>query len=237
MGPPLPGMSQNKTIEKLNTHFYPVSEEDSASFSYFKMTSLTKDSVKLERIFDRKNRLIRVIKTALNPVADFKEKTTDTYDPQGNILSHRIDNLANGKFIETFFFDQKQVGQVLFEGNKTYHVIRNGEEKPSLKNSNDFEPRFTEPLETWNLYLINHLSIDQKKVKESNQNVIVGILVDEIGMVKKVEWANPRGAEPYVAEKAIAAVKGWSRNFLPALDSFGNPTEKWLYVPITYKKH
>ncbi|MFC3417454.1 hypothetical protein [Algoriphagus hitonicola] len=237
MGSPLHGISQNKTIEKLNKHFYPISEEDSASFSYFIMTSLTKDSVKLKRIFDRKNRLIKVIKTEPNTAEDFKEKTTETYDPQGNILSQRIANLANGKFIETFFFDEKQVGQVLFEGNQTYHVIRNGEEKPSMKNSNDFEPQFTEPLETWNLYLLNHLKIDQKKVKEANQRVIVGILVDEVGLVKKVEWANPLGAEPYVAERAIAAVKGWGRNFLPALDSFENPTKKWLYVPISYQKH
>lgn len=229
--------AQKKSIQTLNHHFFPISEEDSTSFSYFKMTSLTKDSTQLERIFDRKNRIIKVIKTKLSPTKEFQEKSTETYDPLGNLISQKITNLANGKFIETFFFDGKQVAQVLFEGNKNYRIIRSGEEQPTLKHVNDFEPQFTEPLETWNLYLLNHLKIDQKKVKEANQRVIVGILVDEVGMVKKVEWANPQGAEPYVAERAISTVKGWNRNFLPALDAFGNPIEKWLYIPIGYKSH
>lgn len=229
--------AQKKSIQSLNHHFFPISEEDSMSFSYFKMTSLTKDSIQLERIFDRKNRIIKVIKTNLNPTKELQEKSTETYDPLGNLISQKITNLANGKFIESFFFDGKQVAQVLFEGNQTYHTIRNGEEQPTLNHANDFEPQITVPLETWNLYLLNHLKIDQKKFKEANQRVIVGILVDEVGMVKKVEWANPQGAESYVAERAISTVKGWNRNFLPALDAFGNPIEKWLYIHIGYKAH
>ncbi|SDC53468.1 hypothetical protein SAMN04488104_1001128 [Algoriphagus faecimaris] len=232
-----PGTGQDKTIEKLNQHFHPISTEDSLNFTYLKMNSVTKDSVQLERIFDQKNRIIKVTKTKMNQEGEFTEKSTQNYDPFGNLLSQKIVNLDNGKFIETFFYDGQQVGQVLAEGNQNFMIIRSGEQEPTLNFVNDFEPQFTESLQTWNTYLLNHLSIDRKKVTNPNQKVIIGILVDKEGIVKKVEWANPQGAEPYVAERAISTVKGWGRNFLPALDAFGNPIEKWLYIPIRYKAH
>ncbi|TDQ19701.1 hypothetical protein DFQ04_1526 [Algoriphagus boseongensis] len=223
--------AQSRVPIRLNRHFYEIPKEDSLTHQFNKLVSYTPDSIKIERIFDLENRMIRQIKT-FPPTPDIHEKTTEQFEENGKLLWRRTENLLNDKFIQTYFHDNEQVGQVLYEGNRQYFTQRAGEPEPTLNFENDFLPQLFTGKEEWINYLSKNLKVRPSELPDYDQKIIAALYVDEKGMVTQTEWANPLGGEKKFADRFIELIKEWNWSFLPAKDSFGNPKGEWITIPL-----
>jgi hypothetical protein len=224
-------LKAQQQVIRLNRHYYEIAPDDSVHHTFNKLISYTPDSTQIQRIFSLNNKINRIIRTA-KPKEEFQEQITEHYDPMGNIQWKKTLNLVNGKFLTTYFFDQQQVGQVLYEGGNNYLIIRSGEEEPMMTYENDFEPFLINSKEEWRNYLSNHLGIKPSEMPANNQKIIVALYVTESGEVSEVEWANPLDAEKKYADRFLELVKNWDWKFLPAKNAFGIPEGKWITIPF-----
>lgn len=229
--------SQSRTIEPANQHFFTLASEDSVHQVYRKVTTHPSDDVIFERFLDLENRIIRNETTRINPEEGYKEKITQEFDVFGNQLSLKITNQENGNFIKTYFYDGEQVGQVVKLSNTNYQIIRSGDSEPIGMESNDFEPQVNAKMDRWYKFLMNNSVFNSRFITKENQTAIVAVLVDAKGQLKAMELANSHELDEYFGNRVLEIIQKWGNNYKPAIDSFGNPVEKWLYIPIRYIKN
>lgn len=224
-------LEAQQQVIRLNRHYYEIAPEDSVNHTFNKLTSYTTDSTQIQRIFTLNNKINRIIRTA-KPKVDFQEQITEQYNPAGNIQWKKTLNLVNGKFLTTYFFDQQQVGQVLFEGGNNYFILKSGEEEPTLTYVNEFEPQLLNNKEDWLNYVMNHFNFKPSELPKERQTIIAALFVDDQGKVSQVDWANPLEADKKYADRFLELVKNWNWQFLPAEDAFGNTEGKWITIPF-----
>lgn len=212
----------------LNKHYFEIPEEDSLNQAFYKLVSFTADSTKIERVFTRNNQINRITRTS--PLVDeYQEQTIEQFDADGQLKSKTTANLANSKFITSYFTNGEQVAQVMYRGEHKYSIFRPGYESPRQTLENDFEPRPNEKKSDFGFFLRERTKFSKNEWPSIRHHVVIGVLVDESGTVKEVVWANPLGAEKRVADKFLKALQAWKKGFLPAMDEWGNPVEAWTY--------
>jgi hypothetical protein len=213
----------------LNKHYFEIPAEDSANHVFNKIESYTKDSVKLERIFTLNNKINRIIRTSPKR-DDFQENIIEQYDNYGNLLWKETINLANSKYLRTYFFDGEQVGQVLHTGNRNFIIHRTGDAESKESFFDDFLPRNQKVKKGEGVYSGLTISMEGKEWPEDEQQVYFGIYVDEAGNAESIEWANPLGTAQKYALQFLPVLRNWATKFEPAMDPFGNPVGKWIYL-------
>jgi hypothetical protein len=215
----------------LNRHYFEIAPEDSINHVYDMLVSYSKDSMKLERIFTLDQKINRVVKT--DPATDiYQEEVTDQYNDYSELQWRKTQNLLNKKSLTLYYYNDRLVGQILSDSKDLFHVARNGQTEPTQQNFNDFEPRINGLTEDWHAFIFNQLSLSQRMLPGKTQEFWIAILVNQHGVVDKIEWANPKDQDPKMAQQFIRAIQKWGNNFLPAVDSFGNSVTKWLLVPF-----
>lgn len=220
--------AQTPEFIQLNRHFYEIPAEQNQDIVIRKMISTSSDSIRIERFFTLENQLVRVIRTDLKK-KEFQEFTIEEYDLEGNLIHRRVANLLNSKFIATYFLNGEQVGQIIYRGEHKYTIYRKGYEKPLERLENDFEPYPKDEKVRFPDLIAQKTGLPINKWPKTRQFIVVGVLVDTLGKAKKIEWVNPMGADPEIADKFVRAVKSWKKGYVPALDPLGTPVEKWRY--------
>lgn len=224
---PLVLCAQEKKPIPLNMHFFETLPGDATQL-YYKISSYSPDSVKIERIFDLKNRLIRIDRI-FPPENESHLITVEKYDTLGNLSSKTSANLSNSKFITTYFQKSKQVAQVMYRGEHKYTIFRNGYEKPIQTLENDFEPRPNEEKKDFGFFLQERTKFSKGEWPSIRHHVVIGVLVSETGEIREVVWANPFEGEKRVANHYLKAFLAWKKGFLPAKDHEGQPISSWKY--------
>lgn len=224
----LTAQGQSPEFIPLNEHFYELPPEQIQNKKYQKMISITSDSIQIERFFTLENKLIRVVRMDLKK-NEYQEFTMEEFDLDGNLTHQRTANLFNSKFIASYFEKGELVGQIFYRGEHKYTIYRKGYEKPLEMLENDFEPYPKDEKARFMDVVSQKTGIPYNKWPKDRQLVIVGVKVDLEGNVKTIEWVNPSGASPEIAEVFVKAVASWKKGYVPAKDFWGNPVEKWRY--------
>jgi hypothetical protein len=227
--------SEKDSLIRLNRHYFEIAADDSVNHVYDKLVSYSEDGVKLERIFTRDGKVDRVVMTrARAREEEFYEQVTDQYNAYNELEWRKTENLLNQKYRTLYLFNNEVVGRVLAESDMLYYVARNGETEPRQQNFNDFEPQFSVPINDFYKFASKKFRLSAKlHPKEKPEWYLIAVLINEDGMVDQVEWANPLGGNPMVAEQYIRVIELWGNNFHPALDPFGHPVTKWWLIPFT----
>lgn len=231
-----PLLGQSREITPMNRHFFEIPEEDQINLAYTLITTEVNDSLKFRRFHNLENKIIKNVTIRKNPKDGFKEGISQTFDESGNLESVDITNLETGVSIKTYYFDSKQVAQSIKIGKEKYQVLRAGDSIPTIKEVDDFIPRLNTNDEEWDSFFKRNFKVNGMKIKSDYQTAFIAVLVGSDGKRKEIEVANPDQVEDYFELKALELIYKWGDNFLPALDSFGNPVEKWLYIPISFQR-
>ncbi|GAA0878762.1 hypothetical protein GCM10009119_17300 [Algoriphagus jejuensis] len=223
--------SENDTLIPLNRHYFEIAPEDTASHFYDKLVSFSENGTKLERIFTRDGKIQRVVIT--KPwTEEFYEQVTDEYNAYNELAWRKTQNRNNGKYMTMYYYNNEVVGQVLSESDTLSYVARNGESEPKPQRFNDFDPQLSVPINEFYEFASKKFRLSAKLYPRQPEWYGIAVLVNEHGMVDQIEWANPMGGNPKVADQYIRVVELWGNNFHPALDSFGQPVSKWLTIPF-----
>ncbi|GAA0878761.1 hypothetical protein GCM10009119_17290 [Algoriphagus jejuensis] len=223
--------SEKETLVRLNKHFYEIPPEDTINHAYNKLVSSLGNSAKLERIYTLNQRLRRVVLTKHTRYEDL-DRVTEQYGDYNELEWRKSENLLIPKFSTEYFFNDAVVGQVVSDSRHLFRVARNGENELTPQRFNDFEPQINGPKKDWYEFVSKQFRLSTKLQPDRPEEYRIAVLVNEHGMVDKIEWANPLEGNPKVAAQYIRVVELWGNNFTPALDVFGNPVSKWLLIPF-----
>lgn len=223
---PLGLQAQSNSPIPLNHHFFEILPDDSINHIYNKIVSYTPDSVKIERIFTLENKLVRIERTSpKNP--EFREYTLEKFTEDGDLIEKTTVNLANSKYLSTYFHDGQQVGQAMHRGEIKFRIFRLGYDAPKETLYNDFDPNPNEAKKVFYPFISEKVKFYPSELPIFSQEIWIALFINEFGEVTQIEWANPLGCEERFVEKYLKAIKSWKYEFTPALDHLGNPKSQW----------
>lgn len=221
----------SEALVRLNRHYFEIAEGDSTNHAYNMLVSYTKDSTRLERIFTLNNKISRIV-WVYPEKEKLHEMVVEQYNDYLELQWRSTINLLNFKSSTLYYLNNEVVGQLLAESSEQFFTIRAGETKPRPEKVNDFEPRINGFKDRWPSFFTTFLDFDKRLLPEYTEEFYIAVLVNEQGVAEQIEWANPMGGNPQIADQYIRLIEKWGNNFSPALDPFGTPISKWLYVPF-----
>lgn len=225
---------QDRVITKLNRHFIEIGENNTDSFFYTKMVSVTSTGDTLTRIFDLQNRMVRQAKVNINPTENFRQEISETFDSTNQLITQRITNLENRKYVEFHYRNGVKKAQVISHGNNTFEIWRDNPDSLYTSDHDDFGPGLDKKV--WQNFLIKNLRYPTEARKSGAEGtVILAILVDESGSIQESEVANEAFVDPFLAKEALRVVRLFKGEFIPAINLEGQPEQKWITIPIRFR--
>ena len=225
---------QDRVTTKLNRHFIEIGKNDTDSFFYTKMVSVTSTGDTLTRIFDLENRLVKQSKISLNPAENFRQEISETFNTTNQLITQRITNLDNRKYVEFHYRDGVKKAQVISHGNDVFEIWRNNPNSLYTSDHDDFGPGLDK--KEWQNFLVKTLRYPSEARKSGAEGtVILAILVDETGAIQESEIANEAFVDPYLAKEALRVVRLFKGEFIPAINLDGQPEPKWINIPIRFR--
>ncbi|WP_192348925.1 TonB family protein [Algoriphagus sp. Y33] len=227
--------AQDKQIVKLNEHFYPINENDSINYFYKAITTYLTDSTSLERIFSRKNQIVKITRYGYNEEGDFPEENIETYDTNGKINSKKIKNRNNGFFHAIYYNDGELLGDVLHRGANNYEIRKAENGEITNSEENPFEPQPGFDKNKWENTLIKNLKYPTTARRNGEEGtVMLAIYVNEFGEHTEPVLANPENVSKSIAREALRVVNKYEGEITPAKTIEGNTVDAWLYIPIRF---
>lgn len=225
---------QERTTVKLNRHFQEIADTDSVHHQYTKMETLSKNGETVTWIFDLKNRMVKQSKKGLNPVENYNQEITETFDSTNQLLSQRFTNLDNRKYVEFHYRDGVKKAQVISNGNDLFEIWRNNPDSLYTSDHDDFLPGLDK--KEWQNFLIKNLRYPQEaRNSQAEGTVILAILVNENGEIEESEVANEAFVNTHLAKEALRVLSMFNGKFAPAINLEGQPEAKWINIPIRFK--
>jgi len=232
----VPSLAQEKQIDLLNEHFYPVADENKDNSFYKAILMTVDDSTSIETIFTLQNQLVKKSHFGWNKEYSFPEEIINTYDDKGQISSQTIKNRNNGLYQATYFENNELIGEVLFKGNGKYEIRLAGEEDFILSDQNILDPKPTYDQVQWQKHLMKHLSYPlQARRRGETGTVVLAYFINEFGEQSGPIIANPDQLSPSLAKEALRVAKMFELKLSPATAIDGSTRDAWLYVPLGFK--
>ncbi len=227
--------AQGTQIVRLNEHFYPIAENDSINYYYKGIIVNLTDSTSIERIFNRKNQIVKVTRYGYNQEGNFPEENIETYDSDGKLSSKKIKNRKNGFYQAVYFDEGNQIGEVLFQGEKNFEIREAGSVELVTADENLFEPTPKLDQDLWNRMLMKTLQYPASARRDREEGIaILAIYVNEFGERGEMEIANPENVSESLALEALRAASKYDGEISPATNIDGNTVDAWLYIPIRF---
>lgn len=227
--------AQEKQIVKLNEHFYPINENDSLNYFYKAIIINLTDSTSIERIYNRKNQIVKITRYGYNTEGNFPEENTETYDSNGKMSSKKIKNRDNGFYQAVYYEEGELIGDVLFHGPKNHEIRKVGSEEVVIADENVFEPQPIYDKEAWTETLKKIISYPPTARRNREEGMaIIAIYVNEFGERKEPEVANPENVSHSLAKEALRVLNNFEGEITPATTIHGNTIDSWLYFPIRF---
>lgn len=225
---------QQKTTTKLNRHFIEIEESDSDHHQYNKMESVRKTGETVSWIFDLQNRMVRQSKKGINLAENFNQEIIETFDSANQLISQKILNLDNTKYVAFYYKDGLKKAQVIHLGNGVFEIWRNNPDSIYTAEHNDFEPGLDN--NSWYSFLAENLRYPSEARRMGVQGtVVIALLVDETGNIKETEIANSAFVNSSLAKEALRVIKLFKGKFIPAKNINGEAVEIWFNLPIRFK--
>lgn len=226
--------AQERTTAKLNKHFVEIPKNDTKSHQYNKVETVFESGETVTWTFDLKNRMVRQSKKGLNPEGNFNQEITETFDSTNQLISQRITNLDNTKYVEFHYQAGVKKAQVSHLGNDVFEIWRNNPDSIYTADHNDFSPGIKK--KEWQNFLMHNLKYptEARRIGEEG-TVILSILIDENGLIKNYEVANESFVNQYLVKEVLRIAKLFKGNFSPALNLDGLPEEVWINIPVRFK--
>ncbi|WP_111670382.1 hypothetical protein [Algoriphagus litoralis] len=181
-----PLFGQTNAPIPLNKHFFEINPTDSAHYFYNKLVSYTADSVKIERIFTLENKLVRIDRTHPKD-PQYMEYSIEKYAQDGKLIEKTTINLANTKYLSTYYHENEQVGQVMYRGESKYLIFRKGYSEPRESLYNDFLPNPIETKKVFTAFISPKVKFYPSEFPIYSQSIWIAILIDESGEVCQIE--------------------------------------------------
>ncbi len=219
----------------LNKHFYPNHEKDSADMVYYSVLTSNSEKESVEKFYTREMRLVKSTETGINKDGGFAQKIIKTYDEAGKLISQKTINLENNKYYGVYYKNEVLLGEVIFDGIRTYENRRAGADQAVFLDRNEFESfPHTDKL-FWQKNLIKNLRYPRqaRDLKETG-TVILAILVNKNSELTGIEVANPLAVSKSLAEEALRVASLYKGKFIAATDLKGNTIDSWLMIPIRF---
>lgn len=225
---------QERTTVKLNRHFQEIVDTDSVHHHYTKMETLSKTGETVTWIFDLQNKMVKQSKKGLNPVENYNQEITETFDSTSKLLSQRITNLDNRKYVEFHYRDGVKKAQVISHGNDLFEIWRNNPDSLYTNDHDDFGPGLDK--KEWQNFLIKNLRYPQEaRNSRAEGTVILAILVNENGEIEESEVANEAFVNPHLAKEALRVLRMFKGKFTPAINLEGQAEAMWITIPVRFK--
>ncbi len=226
--------AQKRITTKLNRHFIEIPNSDSKNHQYNKVETLSASGETVTWTFDLKNRMVKQSKKGLNPEGNFNQEITETFDSTNQLVSQRITNLDNTKYVEFHYHGGVKKAQVSHLGNDVFEIWRNNQDSVYTADHNDFSPGIKK--KEWQNFLMHNLKYptEARRIGEEG-TVILSILIDENGFIKKYEVANESFVNQYLVKEVLRIAKLFKGSFSPALNLDGLPEEVWINIPVRFK--
>lgn len=226
--------AQQRITTKLNRHFIEIPNEDTNNHYYNKVETLSASGETVAWTFDLKNRMVKQSKKGLNPEGNFNQEITETFDSTNQLISQRITNLDNTKYVEFHFHGGVKKAQVTHHGQDVFEIWRNNPDSLYSSDHNDFGPGIDK--KEWNSFLAQNLKYPTKaRAEKAEGTVIMAVLIDEKGDIKEIEIANRDFVNPYLAVEVLRVVGVFNGKFSPAINLQGQAEEKWINIPVRFK--
>lgn len=225
---------QERTTVKLNRHFQEIVDIDSVHHFYTKMETLSKTGETVTWVFDLQNRMVRQSKTGLNPAENYNQEITETFDSTSQLLSQRITNLDNRKYVEFHYRDGIKKAQVISHGNDVFEIWRNNPDSLYTSDHDDFGPGLDKKV--WQNFLAKNLRYPtEARNSRAEGTVILAILVNENGEIEESEVANEAFANPHLVKEALRVLRTFKGKFTPAINLEGKAEAMWITIPIRFQ--
>jgi TonB family protein len=228
--------AQDRKIQTLNQHFYPISEKDSTNLAYYSVLKLINENERVEKFYTKEMRLVKAIKIGFNEEGAFRQKVIEKYDELGKISSLTTINQDNNKYYAVYYKNEVLVGDVIFDGVGTFESKRADTNQPVFLDRNEFEPVPFTDKQLWQENLLKNLRypVQARRLGQSG-TVFLALLVDKDSNLVRIEIANPMDVAKSLADEAIRVASLYKGKFIAATDLEGNPVEAWLRIPVRFK--
>ncbi|WPR76104.1 TonB family protein [Algoriphagus sp. NG3] len=232
---PILSNAQEKQIQRLNEHFYPITDNDSLNYAYKAVVVKLTDSTSIERIFNLNNQIVKVTRYGYNGEGNFPEENIETYDTNGKLSSKKIKNRNNGYYHATYYNGGETMGEVLYQGSNNYEIREAESGEIIHMEQNPFEPQPLYDEKGWEKTMVKNLSYPVSARRRREQGtVIIGIYVNEFGERTAPLVVNPDKVSESLAEEALRVVNKYEGEITPATTVEGNTIDAWLYIPIRF---
>ncbi|WBL43750.1 energy transducer TonB [Algoriphagus halophytocola] len=227
-------LAQERNITFLNQHMFPTS--DNSAYAYKSVCVESADGNSITRVFTLSNQLEKIIKVSFNEEGQFEEELTETYNAQGELISKKVKNLANGRYLIQYFDNGEFIGESVLTADRKYETSLPGVDKPILS---DHDPLAASPhvnQEEWTKHLVNNLRYPSQSRRLGEEGtVVLALLISTDGELHTLEVANPAGLSKHLSEEAIRVTRAYQGKYFAGKDPEGNLVESWLYIPIRFK--
>lgn len=178
--------------------------------------------------------MVKQSKKGLNPEGNFNQEITETFDSTNQLVSQRITNLDNTKYVEFHYHGGVKKAQVSHLGNDVFEIWRNNPDSLYTTDYNDFGPGGIK--KEWQTHFAKNLSYptEARRIGEEG-TVILAILVDKHGNVVQSEIANEAFVNPYLSKEALRVARSFKGKFSPAINLQGQAEEKWINIPVRFQ--
>jgi TonB family protein len=226
--------AQERTTAKLNRHFIEIQKDDTKNHQYNKVETISASGETVTWIFDLQNRMVKQSKKSINAEGNFNQEISETFDSANHLVSQRITNLDNTKYVEFFYRDGVKKAQVTHLGNDVFEIWRNHPDSVYTADHNDFGPGIKK--KEWQNFLMHNLKypIEARRIQEAG-TVILSVLIDQNGQIKNYEVANESFVNQYLVKEVLRIAKLFKGSFSPALNLDGLPVEVWINIPVRFQ--
>lgn len=148
--------AQGREIIALNQYRGPLNESNKDVHTYNKIITRTPDSVRIEKVYTLKNKLLSTTRESFNSELGYVEAVRENFDSLSNHTSTRFTNVENGMWLEIFFENGEEISRLQYSGNKMFRFDIVGLDTPIITTINPLGPRPKNGFTDFYSYLIKN---------------------------------------------------------------------------------
>jgi TonB family protein len=228
--------AQGREITKLDRYYRILTEGQDSLHAFNRISTMGKDSSRIEKIYDLQNRMLQSSKVSFNEELGYNELVEERFDTTQNRKSIKYLNLDNGKFFSYYFKNGEQVSSLEFDGEKTYKLLGKDMKEPLITEYDPLTltPKFT--VKDRNDFYIQNLKYPSQARLRGDQGVVKLLhQIDINGKVKSREILDPEETSSILHEEAIRLSELFDPQFYPHYNIYGEPEEGIFVMPTVFR--
>ena len=228
--------AQGREITALDKYYRPIAAGQESLHVYNRISTIGKDSSRIEKIYDLQNRMLQSSKVSFNEELGYNELVEERFDTTQNRKSIKYLNLDNGKFLSYYFKNGEQVSTLQFDGITTYTLLREGLGEPIVTEYNPLilTPKFN--MTDYNDFMRRNLKYPSQAKLRGEQGVVKLLHKTDLnGKVKSREILDEEETSSILHEEAIRLSILYGPEFHPLYNIYGELEEGSFVMPTVFR--